>query len=113
MRCDVCGYESRNPAKFAPSRRRRLCSRCKAAAQLAWRSKQIRSVMLAAKSRPCIDCGRQLEPERMHLDPRPKLSGRGRPGPHRTIAAFLRDVKERWDVRCEPCHLARHGRDEA
>lgn len=113
MRCDVCGFESRDPAKFVASGRRKLCCRCYKTAHLARRKKQFRSATLAAKSRPCVECGRQLEPVRMHLEPRPKLSSSGRPIAHRAIGAFLREIKEEWDVRCQPCYRARPGGEGA
>jgi hypothetical protein len=109
MRCDICGFESRERMKFVPGRGRVRCRRCDTTARVARRGEQIRSAMLAAKRRPCVDCGRQLEAERMHLDPRPKLSSSGRPIAHRTIGAFLREIEEEWGVRCEPCYRARHG----
>jgi hypothetical protein len=113
MRCDICGFESRDRTKFVPGRRRVRCCRCYATAHVVRRGEQIRSAMLVAKSRPCVDCGRQLEAERMHLESRPKLSSSGRPIAHPTIGAFLREIKEEWGVRCEPCHLARHGGEGA
>jgi hypothetical protein len=113
MRCDICGFESRDRAKFVPSRRRVRCLRCYTTGHLARRKEQIRSAMLAAKDRPCVDCGRQMEPERMHLEPRPRLSRSGRPIAHRTHAAFLREIKDEWAVRCEPCYLARRGGEGA
>jgi hypothetical protein len=71
--------------------------------------------MLAKKHRykPCIDCGRQLEPEKMHFDHRPgtvKLFNIGREAT-RPVAVLEAEIAK-CDVRCVSCHTRRHEREK-
>jgi hypothetical protein len=72
-----------------------------------------RALILAAKDKPCIDCGRQLEPEKMHFDHRPgtvKLFNIGREAT-RPVAVLEAEIAK-CDVRCVSCHTRRHEREK-
>jgi hypothetical protein len=71
-----------------------------------------RAVILEAKDQPCVDCGRQLESEKMHFDHRPgtvKLFNIGREAT-RPVAVLEAEIAK-CEVRCVHCHGRRHAKE--
>jgi hypothetical protein len=69
-----------------------------------------RALIDAAKNCPCVDCGQQLAPEKMHFDHRPgtvKLFNIGREAT-RSIKSLTAEIAK-CDVRCIVCHAKRHA----
>jgi hypothetical protein len=71
-----------------------------------------RAIIQAAKDRPCVGCGSQHEPSKMHFDHRPgevKLFNVGA-ALTRSVAVLTAEIAK-CDVRCATCHGRRHDRE--
>ena len=79
-------------------------ARCNARRRL-----QVRSFILEAKNKPCIDCGKQLDSHLMHFDhrdPKQKLFNIAK-SVMSVGWAKLRLEVNKCDVRCTLCHAIR------
>lgn len=73
-----------------------------------------RALILAAKDRPCVDCGQQLEPKRMHFDHvRGEKSFDLAGNACRRSQAAIEAEIAKCDVRCALCHGRRHSRGQS
>lgn len=112
-RCQGCGRLWTRWAAAGPQQRARERSQSRTWA--AGRREEMRSIIRAAKARPCADCGGEWPHYVMHFhhrDPATKDAVIGHmiraPGAARAIER-LREEIEKCDVLCANCHALRHG----
>jgi hypothetical protein len=72
-----------------------------------------RAFILAAKDRPCVDCGVQYDADEMHFDHvrGEKLFALGGNAARRSLAAIISEIAK-CDVRCVWCHGRRHRQEQ-
>jgi hypothetical protein len=108
-------YRAENPERYREKdRRHREANREACNARSREQSRRLRErnapIMAAAKDRPCVDCGEQLDPALMHFD---HVRGGEKVLEVSRMTTYSVERLEaeiaKCDVRCASCHRKRHA----
>src|SRR5262245_57592583 len=111
-RCRDCGRAARSFVRRKTGRRcwRLLCRRCQRRREQAPRRSLVATLIMAAKDRPCVDCGGTFPAAVMDLDHLPKYQKRfalSRALSKPRSAALVRADLAKCEAVCANCHRMR------